>query len=171
MAKKKKSSAKAKATTRTKKAPVKAVAAKPTNIESVPVETAKKVAKPKVAALVKTAPGATPQIPVVRKAWQPTALERLAIVLGGILLIFGIFGLLQQPKPAHDTVSNDVKKQQIPMSIDDFKDDPAIQQAIQKQLGGNSGAAPTPQSQGDTTQSGSGASQTLQSPASNVQAQ
>lgn len=171
MAKKKKSPAKAKATTRAKKAPVQATVAKPTKIEAVPVETAKKVAKPKVAKLVKSAADTTPQIPTARKAWRPTALERLALVLGGVLLIFGIIGLLQQPKPAHDTISDDVKKQQIPMNIDDFKDDPAIQQAIQKQLGGNSGAAPTPQMQGNAGQSGSGASETLQSPASNVQAQ
>jgi hypothetical protein len=171
MAKKKKSSAKAKAATRAQKAPVKAATVKPTQIEAMPVETAKKVAKPKVAKLVEPAVDATPQIPVARKAWRPTALERLALVLGGVLLIFGIIGLLQSPKPTHDTVSDDVKKQQIPMNLDDFKDDPAIQQAIQKQLGGNSGAAPTPQMQGNSGQSGGGASETLQSPASNVQAQ
>jgi hypothetical protein len=169
MAKKKKSPAKAKATARAKQAPVKAV--KPTKIEAVPVDTAKKVAKPKVATLVERAPDAAPQIPVARKAWRPSALERLAIVLGFVLLVIGIVSWVQSRQPFHDTVSNDVKQQQIPMKLEDFKDDPAIQDAIQKQLGGKSSSAPTPQEQGQAGQSGDKASESLQSPAGNLQAQ
>lgn len=173
MAKKKKSSSKAKAAARAKQTQVKVTAkttvAEPTQIESVPVETAKKVAKPKVTKLVKVAPAAAPKIPVATKKWRPSPLERLAMVLGGVLLVIGVVGMLQQ-QPTHDTVSNDVKKQQIPMSLDDFKDDPAIQQAIQKQLGG-SGTAPNPQEQGQTGQSGNKASEALQSPAGNLQSQ
>lgn len=169
MAKKKKPQAKAKAAARAKQAPAKV--AKPTKIEAVPVETAKKVAKPKVATLVEMAPDATPQIPIARKTWRPTALERLAIVLGLVLFVIGIAGLLQPRQPLHDTVSNDVKQQQIPMKFEDFKDDPAIQDAIRKQLGGKATSAPTPQEQGQSTQSGNGASESLQSPAGNLQAQ
>lgn len=171
MAKKKKSPSKAKARAAAKQASVKTAAPKPVKIEAVPVEAAKKVTKPKVAKLVQVTPGAAPKIPVARAAWRPTALERLAIVLGLVLLVIGVVAMLQ-PRPAkHDTVSDDVKKQQIQMQFDDFKDDPAIQDAIRKQLGGEGTNAPNPQEQGQSAQSGNKASESLQSPASNLQAQ
>jgi hypothetical protein len=91
--------------------------------------------------------------------------ERLAIVAGGVFLVVGIVGLLQRPDTSVPVT--DVKKQNIPMTLEDFKDDPAIQQAIQKQLGEQGTAAPTPQQQ--QTQSPQTAGGNLQAPANSLQ--
>ncbi|HKX73639.1 MAG TPA: hypothetical protein VJM32_06470 [Candidatus Saccharimonadales bacterium] len=91
--------------------------------------------------------------------------ERLAIVAGGVFLVVGIVGVLQRPDTSVPVT--DVKKQNIPMSLDDFKDDPAIQQVIQKQLGEQGTAAPTPQQQ--QAQSPQTAGGNLQAPANSLQ--
>lgn len=72
-------------------------------------------------------------------------LELAALILGVVALVTGVLWLVlgtQTPEPAPPA-----KNQVIPMTIDDFKGDPALENAIQKQLGGKSDAAPTPQAQ------------------------
>lgn len=91
--------------------------------------------------------------------------ERLAITAGGVFMVVGIVGLLQRPDTSVPVT--DVKQQSIPMTMEDFKDDPAIQNAIQKQLGGQSPAAPTPQEQ--HTQSPQATGTSPQTPAGNLQ--
>lgn len=152
MAKKKKSTAKVKPSARAKRAPAKAKA-----------PAAKSV--PQQQAVIEAIPVAepVPQPPARHQLFSPR--EITALVLGGLLLTIGVVGVLQRPAP--DTPTNAVKQQTIPMSMDDFKDDPAIQEAIQKQLGGQSGAAQTPQKQHSQSPQSAGGS--LQAPDSNPQ--
>jgi hypothetical protein len=152
MAKKKKPTAKAKGASQAKRAPAK-------------VKVAAKPAQHEVKQVAITAPQtAEPQVPV-NPAWSFSPIERVAIVVGGLLLVVGVAGVLQrQPQDMPDA---GVKQQTIPMSIDDFKGDPAIQDAIQKQLGGQGGAAPTPQEQHAQSPQATGGS--LQAPAGDVQ--
>lgn len=93
-----------------------------------------------------------------------TLAESLALAAGGVFLVVGIVGILQRPDTSLPDTS--VKQQNIPMTLDDFKGDPAIQNAIQKQLGGNQQQT-APQEQ--QTQSPQNAGGSLQSPAGNLQ--
>jgi hypothetical protein len=71
--------------------------------------------------------------------------ELAALILGVVALITGVVWIILDtgtPEP-----SQEIKNQIIPMTLDDFKGDPALENAIKKQLGGKGDAAPTPQTQ------------------------
>ena len=99
---------------------------------------------------------------------QPTltTVERIALGLGFVLLIIGIF--LVVTHKTQITPAREVKQQSIPVEIEDFKSDPAVYDAIQKQLGNPERSAPTPQVQQDSTAQDTGAQ--LQSTATGLQA-
>lgn len=95
-----------------------------------------------------------------------TTVEQITLVLGFMLLIIGIF-LAVTNKPAN-TPAREVKQQTISVEIDDFSGDPAVYDAIQKQLGSPERSAPTPQVQQNTVSPDTGAQ--LQSTATGLQA-
>lgn len=96
---------------------------------------------------------------------QFNRIEIAALAVGFALLVTGVFSLAQsQRAPA----ATGVKEQSIPMTLQDFQGDPAIQNAIQKQLGGDQSQAQTPQAtQGPSPQS---AGADLQAATSDLQA-
>lgn len=91
-------------------------------------------------------------------------LELTALILGFVALIVGaVWAILEVRAPVSYP---EVKNQTIPMTMDDFKGDPSLQQAIQKQLGGNGAAGPAQQVQPSQNVGGQ-----LQSTATGLQAQ
>jgi hypothetical protein len=98
-----------------------------------------------------------------RLLFDPT--EIAALILGCAFLLVGIIVKINTLPAVPQT---DVKQQNIPVSLDDFKDDPSVYNAIQTQLGGKEQAAPTPQSQPGSPQTVGGS---LQSTAAGLQAQ
>jgi hypothetical protein len=95
-----------------------------------------------------------------------TTAEQITLVLGFVLLIVGIIlAITNKPETAP---AREVKQQNILVEIDDFKGDPAVYDAIQKQLGNPERSAPTPQVQQDSAPHDTGAQ--LQSTATGLQA-
>lgn len=153
-----------------KKRPTQKQATTKTKLEqSVEVpETAATVIAPTEAINTEAAPAG--QLTVQRRITLGPA-ERIALALGLALLLVAAVWAFQNSRQ-HATATADAKQPVIPMTIDDFKDDPSVQRAIEKQLNGQSKtstSAPTPQSQQGGSPQSAGAS--LQSPAGNLQAQ
>ena len=74
---------------------------------------------------------------VVQRRMSLAPYERIALALGLVLLLVAAVWAFQSWRHAGPAATG-TKQPVIPMTIDDFKDDPSVQRAIEKQLDGQS---------------------------------
>jgi hypothetical protein len=134
--------------------------AKPSLRSSTPVG----VESPEVAATPKPTPPAAALRPELPKV-MISPLELAALIVGIIVLVLGVVWAFIEARPPEAPL--EVKNQSIPMTLDDFKGEPALQNVIQKQLDGYNQTSQTPQAQPD--QSSQAIGNQLQSTATGLQ--